>query len=221
MTTGTTVHACWRWFTAHCHLMSSLGPLDDGPPSLANQPAQPPVQPVQPWAKSLECHVLARDMTCSPDFCSCLFILGLWSSRRAFRLLLYRLWDLYIYNEMLQPDCNNLPNALPGALHCRWICPGKEGTCEPPVIDSWKSKSMSSTSCTWFANVKFAVMSMAYDGLPCAWNRVQVLGSANPSDIIPQSSILIMRTIIHSPEVWLRRFDRKNGWPSHANDKEL
>ena len=23
------------------------------------------------------------------------------------------------------------------------------GTCEPPVIDSWKSKSMSSTSCTW------------------------------------------------------------------------
>ena len=129
---------------------------------------------------------------------------------------------IYIYNEMLQPDCNNLPNALPGTLHCRWICPGKEGnTCEPPVIDSWKSKSMSSTSCTWFANVKFAVMSMAYDGLPCAWNRVQVLGSANPSDIIPQSSILIMRTIIHSPEVWLRRFDRKNGWPSHANDKEL
>ena len=56
---------------------------------------------------------------------------------------------IYIYNEMLQPDCNNLPNALPGALHCRWICPGKEGTCEPPVIDSWKSKSMSSTSCTW------------------------------------------------------------------------
>ena len=55
MTTGTTVHACWRWFTAHCHLMSSLGLLDDGPPSLANQPAQPPVQPVQPWAKSLVC----------------------------------------------------------------------------------------------------------------------------------------------------------------------
>ena len=90
---------------------------------------------------------------------------------------------IYIYNEMLQPDCNNLPNALPGTLHCRWICPGKEGnTCEPPVIDSWKSKSMSSTSCTWFANVKFAVMSMAYYGLPCAWNPVQVLGSANPSD---------------------------------------
>ena len=128
--------------------LSSSGPLDDLP-FLANQTVQPPVQPVQPWAKSLECHVLARDMTCSPDFCSCLFILGLWSSRRAFRLLLYRLWDLYIYNEMLQPDCNNLPNALPGALHCRWICPSKEGTCEPPVIDSWKSKSMSSTSCTW------------------------------------------------------------------------
>ena len=67
MTTGTTVHACWRWFTAHCHLMSSLGPLDDGPPSLANQPVQPPVQPVQPWAKSLVCHVLACDMICSRD----------------------------------------------------------------------------------------------------------------------------------------------------------
>ena len=74
MTTGTTVHACWRWFTAHCHLMSSLGPLDDGPPSLANQPVQPPVQPVQPWAKSLVCHVLACDMICSCDFCSCLVI---------------------------------------------------------------------------------------------------------------------------------------------------
>ena len=76
--------------------LSSSGPLDDLP-FLANQTVQPPVQPVQPGAKSLECHVLARDMTCSPDFCSCLFILGLWSSRRAFRLLLYRLWDLYIY----------------------------------------------------------------------------------------------------------------------------
>ena len=29
-------------------LMSSLGPLNDGPPSLANQPVQPPAQPVQP-----------------------------------------------------------------------------------------------------------------------------------------------------------------------------
>eukprot|EP00435_Cladocopium_sp_Y103_P000358 s1677_g1.t1 len=28
--------------------MSSLGPLDDGPPSLANQRVQPPVQPAEP-----------------------------------------------------------------------------------------------------------------------------------------------------------------------------
>ena len=68
---ASTVDAFWRWFTAHCW---SLGPLNDGPPSLANQPVQPPAQPVQPWAKSLVCHVLACTMICSPSVSSCLFI---------------------------------------------------------------------------------------------------------------------------------------------------
>jgi hypothetical protein len=39
--------------------------------------------------------------------------------------------------------------------------------------------------CRTFNSLLWLWMVMACYGIPCAWNRVQVLGSANPSDIIP------------------------------------